>query len=153
MPPRSAVGWLGSLPMYLGTGGGRGKLAATKVSFGFAASVAQSGNRAHPAGLAMLLPAETLYVVPQRKTTEACASMIPWDWQHANWWSGVAISSGMLWYAISRYERSQYLRKAENVRKKIVTLKCTACGSELAEWMEYFIRAISISIQVGISRC
>lgn len=60
--------------------------------------------------------------------------MIPWDWQHANWWSGVAISSGMLWYAISRYERSQYLRKAEIVRKKIVTLKCAACGSELAEW-------------------
>ena len=45
----AAVGWLGSLPMCLGTGGGLGKLASAKASFGSAASVAPSCNRNHPA--------------------------------------------------------------------------------------------------------
>ena len=42
----AAVGWLGSLPMCLGTGGGLGKLADTKASFGSGASVAQAATEA-----------------------------------------------------------------------------------------------------------
>lgn len=60
--------------------------------------------------------------------------MIPFDWQYANWWIGTAICSGSLWYAYTYYERRRNLRNAEIVRTKIVTQKCAACGSELADW-------------------
>ena len=62
------------------------------------------------------------------------AFMIPLDWQHANWWLGIAALSSSLWYFNACYERRETLRKITIVRLKLATAKCATCGGALVEW-------------------
>jgi len=62
------------------------------------------------------------------------AFMIPLDWEHANWWLGIAALSSSLWYFNACYERRETLRKITIVRRKLATVKCATCGGALVEW-------------------
>src|SRR5262249_48759306 len=60
--------------------------------------------------------------------------VIPFDWQHAHWWLGMAAFCGALWSLNEYFERREYRRKAALVRANAANQRCARCGGPLSAW-------------------